>query len=407
MLETIVYNEKGDAYLNSLRRFVMSGLLVPTQENLVINVPAASAVLPGVSNYIPLQGPGDAKSEIFSAVGVQGVVNVGIGTVTTNGSTALVGIGTIFAQQLQPGSQIVVAGSGTYTIASIQSNTAATLTGVAGAAVGAVWTFTVPIIAAVQNNLACLIEDSGHRRLLMNAPVPVLHMFGTAQKPGFLRESLLLEVDQTMRMQLYNYSAAGPGSLAPQFEFRKWQIESLKRPDVGVFIEALRQRKTYLQPYWLTLDNGYVDVAAGGSTTAFFTITGDITVVLFDALGHAISTGQAGDVQEMFSTQIFGPRQQWQFQSQPFTLNTGWGTASNPMRLPTPITAEPGSQIKIVIQNLITDQPTRVFLTFHGVAFYTGLGGSGGALTTPSLLTAAQQMYRATTTQIAAAGPQG
>ena len=408
MLETILFDDKGSAWLNSLRRFCLSGVLVPEQNNLVVNVPAMSGSNPGRSSTIPIQGPEDAKSECYSLVGIQGAVNVGQGLVTTVGGVAVTGSGTKFLSQLQVGSVVQVPGVlAPVAVASVTSDTAFTTTVPLPVVTGAMFTFQVPIINDVRDRMFVTIHDQAWRRMLMNRDVPVRHVFGDAQKPLFMKESLLLEVDQTLLFQLTNYSTLGPGSVAPLIEARKWQVESLKRRNVAVFIDGLRQRKTYVNPYWLTLDDGIVTIPAGGAVTKFFTTTGDITCLLFNLYGHAISSGQAGDVQEMVSLEFFDAVNGRALQAQPVTLNTACGDASNAFHLPTPLTCEPASQIMVKMRNLITDQPTDIMLTWHGVAVYTGMAGKGGSITDRALVDSARDMYRSMAPQIVPASTQG
>ena len=405
MLESLIQAPNGDTYLNSLRRFALSALLVPTAENLVINVPAAtSATNHGVSLTTPIQGPEDARSELYSLVGVQGVTNVGQGTITS-AATAVTGTGTSFGAQLQVGSTIFIAGA-TATVTAVVDDTHCT-TSVALGAVASTYFFTTAINTAVRDNLFVDIEDTAWRRKLMNREVPVQHVFGTAQKPMFMRESLLLEGDQTLLLRLYNYSQTAAGSLAPMIEARKWQVEALKRPEVASYIQGLRQRKMFVQPYWLTLDDGFTDVAIGATNTVFFTVTGDVTLVLFNLYGYVNTAGVAGDTQEYVALELFDAKTERALQVQPMTLNTACGTASNPFRLPTPLICEPSSQIRARVRNLITDAASRVFLTFHGVAIYTGYGMKGSALTDPAIVAEARKMYNALEPTVIGASPRG
>ena len=199
MLETILFSPDGSAWVNSLRRFALSGVLVPEQNNLVINVPAAVGANPGRSLPIPIQGPEDAKSECYSLVGIQGAVNVGQGTVTTIGGVDVVGAGTKFLSQLQVGSLIQVPGS-TFpgvAVTAVTSDTACQTLIPLPVVAGVIFTFTVPVVADVRDRMFCTIEDQAWRRMLMNRDVPVRHVFGDAQKPLFMKESILLETDQT------------------------------------------------------------------------------------------------------------------------------------------------------------------------------------------------------------------
>jgi hypothetical protein len=403
-LESLIYDAKGDAWLNSLRRFVLSAMLVPTQQNLVVNVPMAVGTNRGVSNTIPIQGPEDAKSELHSLIGVQGVRNIGLGTITS-AANAVTGTSTAFTAQLHVGSTILTAAAFA-TVTAIADDTHCTTNNALGAG-GVAYFFTTVINADARDNLFVEIEDPAWRRMLMNRDVPVQHVFGTAQKPLYMRESILLEGDQSLLFRFYNYSTAAPASITPMIEARKWQVESLKRPEVAAFIEGLRKRKLHIQPYWLTLDNGYIDVAASDMVTQFFTITGDIAFVAFNLYGYVSTTGTLGDTQEYVALEFFDAKTNRALQIQPTTLNTACGTAFNPFHLPAPLICEPASQIRVRIRNLVTNATVRVFLTFHGVACYMGIGMKGGALTDPAVMAEAAKMYQATMPVVIPASPRG
>lgn len=406
MLRSLIYDNKGQAYLNSLRRFAFSANLVPSQENLIVNVPAMVGLNAGHSMPIPIQGPEDAKAELYSMIGFQGVVNLGIGVITTVGGVAVVGTGTNFTSQLQVGSTIAVAG-GNSTVATITDATHLTTVAPLPVVAGVQFFFTVAVVADVRDRMTCEIEDQAWRRRLMNRDVPVQHVFGTAQKPKFLAESLLLETDQTLLLRFINNSAGGPGSLAPLIEARKWQVEALKRNEVAAFIEGLRQRKKWVQPYWLTCDDVPATLAAGASGIHFFTVTGDVTVILFELMAYTITAGRVGDTQEVVSLEFYDAKTERALQVQPTTINTACGTSSDPFVLPTPLVCEPNSQIKCRMRNLITSASTDVFMTFHGVAVYTGYGNKGGALTEADVGREARRMYANIEPSVIPASAQG
>ncbi len=396
MLPTFVTDKKtGAVSLNSLRRFVMSGVVVPAPELLFAKMLAAtSANSPGQSNIIPLQGPEDARSFIHSYTGAQGLANLGTGTIS-NAANAITGVGTKFLSQLQVGDTIRVAGGLSDTVATITSDTALTTTGVLVCA-GLPFAYLTPIVADVRDRMTVEINDTAWQRMLMNRPVIVNHVFGSARKPLFLRETSLLETNQTLRFKFFNNSMSGPGSFALSTEAVKYQTEAAKRQDVQAFITKERKRKTWFQPYWLTLDDGFVTIPANQQATKFLTCTGDITLVLFYVYGQVLTNGASGNTQEKVQIELFDDKTGRAMQNQPFTLNTGCGTPENPFILPTPWIVEPQSQIKARFTSLITDQPVDVFLTFHGAAFYTGNRRNGGGLIDPEMLAESRRIFKAT-----------
>lgn len=408
MLPSTFTNKKGETYLNSLRRYVMSGLMATYQDLLIARIPAALGVTPGRSLPVPIQAPQDAKTEIYSLTGFGDTLsNIGIGTITTTGADVnVVGVGTKFLNQLRVGDVIKTA-NGTGTVATITSDTTLTTLANMAANTAQAFAYTITTSLAIQQQVFVNIEDQANRRNLMNRDCPVAHVFGSAQKPLFLKESLLLEDDQTALVTFYNYSTSGPAAFMSIAEGRKWQKEALTHPEIEAFIVGLRQRKQYVQPYWLTLDNGWATIPAGGSSINFFTVTGDLTTVLFNLYGYAVSTGVAGDIVNKVSLEFFDAKTQRQLGIQPVPLGAICGTAQNPMPLPVPLTCEPQTQIQVRITNLVTDQPTTVYLTFHGVGVLTGSNWRGGALNEPEIVKASEQMYKNTSKiQVRPASPQ-
>jgi hypothetical protein len=403
-LKSLLFGPNSEVTLNPLKRFTLSAVVVPSQDNAIAQVPAGSANNPGRSRLIPIQGPQDGKSEIYSFTGKEGLTTQGIGLITTTGGDVnVVGIGTKFLAQLQVGSVIkTTAGNGT--IATISSDTVATTTLAMAANTAANFFVTITPTTNSLNSMSVLVNDQGWRRYLMNRDVPVKHVFGSNTKPLFLKESLLLETDQTFQLQFLNYGSDA-ASFAPISEGRKWQMEALKNENVFNYIAGLRERKTYIQPYWLTLNNRFISVPAGGQATAFLTCTGDITLVLFNVYSTAViadGTDHTNDISVAF--QDGGTHRAMQAQPMPLALCTG--TAENPFRLSTPWILEPQRFIQADFQNS-GNANVNVYLTFHGVAVYTGSNFRGSTLTNKNLIREAAKMYDAMSTPtIIEASPQ-
>lgn len=407
-LKSLVFDAKGTVYLNSLRRFCLSGVIVPQQNLTISKIPqAASLSQPGRATPIPLQGPADASTEVYSLTGSQGLTNQGIGVITTDGITAaVVGIGTKFLSQISVGDTIATTvGSGT--VLSIQSDLALTMTAPLGANASANFFFTTPAIRTNGENIFVRIQDQAWRRYLMNRDVPAIHVFGTNQKPLFMKESLLLETDQTLLLEFTNYSTAGAASFAPIAEGRKWQYEALKSKAVYDFIQGLRDRKQFIQPYWLTLDKGWSTLPIGASSNEFLTCTGDITLFLFNLYARAFRDSDGVDVSNNVTVFMQDAKTQRSMQIQPMPLAAIAGTSGDPMRLASPWIVEPQTQIRCTFVNN-SGAACKAYLTFHGVAIYTGSSWRGSTLTNKHLMRVGEQMYQAMSEpQIIPAEPQG
>lgn len=229
------------------------------------------------------------------------------------------------------------------------------------------------IIADIRNRLEVEIKDNSYRRVYMNRPILANHVFGTNLQPFFLNESIFLESQQVLNLQFYNRSALGQSVYRMAFESRKFQASALANQNVTRQIGEFRQRKTFLNPFWFTSDAA-VQLPAGGTVPVFFNNSRDNFLILFNIMCQTITTGVAGDVQEIVSFRIFDPRTARPLNNQPITLNTATGTAQFPFQLPTALMVEPRTTVQVDMTNLITDQPTEVFFTFHGVASFMGEG---------------------------------
>ena len=227
--------------------------------------------------------------------------------------------------------------------------------------------------ADTQQRMTVEIYDQSFRRLCQNRAVLVDHVFGTGQTPFYLKESVFLQPQQGLQFSFFNPAAAGETNFRFAASARKVQQAEFSRGYMDQFVADNWDRKTLLQPFWFTT-NEAVTIPAGGNATAFLTNTQDKFCAFFYAMARAITTGVAGDTQERVSFQFFDPKTERPMQNTPVTLNCGTGNANFPYILPSPILMEPNVQMRVQMTNLITDQPTEVFLTFHGVACYTGEG---------------------------------
>lgn len=225
------------------------------------------------------------------------------------------------------------------------------------------------VVADVNNRLTVQIRDTAFRRTLMNRPILFDHVFGSVFQPFFLGESILLEGQQTLEFTFFNNSAGGNAVVAMMLETRKFQASALSNPVNTDQIQLLRQRKTFMNPFWLTSDQA-IQIPAGGTATAFFRNTRDYYLILQYIMARTITAGVAGDLQERIAYFIRDAKTGRPLMNQPVTLNMGTGTSQFPFVLPTALMVEPFTNIQIDFFNLVTDQPTEVFWTFFGTGLY-------------------------------------
>jgi hypothetical protein len=227
--------------------------------------------------------------------------------------------------------------------------------------------------ADAQNRTTVRIRDVAYRRQLMNRPIILNHVFGTNLQPFFLTESILLEGQQTMEFAFFNNSVAGNAIYRMALESRKLQASALANEVTTDEIGLLRQRKTFLNPYWLTNDRQHpypLVIPAGGQLNVTFKTTRDYFLILQYIMCQAVTTGVAGDVQELISFTIRDPRTGRPLSNQPITLNNGAGTSQFPFVLPTALMVDPITSIDVTFNNLVTDQPTEVWFCFFGTGIF-------------------------------------
>lgn len=224
-------------------------------------------------------------------------------------------------------------------------------------------------VADVQNRLTVQITDNGWRRRLMNRAIIANHVFGNNLRPFRLLETILLRQQQTLQFDFQNNSTAGASNFRFAGETVKFQASELMNPEVTDYIARMSQRKLYLTPWWQTTDQA-VTIPASGTVNAFFTFTRDVYTVLFYSMMQVLTTGVAGDLQERVTLSMFDAKTERPLQNQPFTLNTGTGTAQFPFHFPTGWCIEPNTKIRVQMTSLVTDQPIEVFWTLAGVATF-------------------------------------
>lgn len=314
MIPAWVNSKSGAVYLNDLKRYVKGTFLVPAAAVTPLIIPAAaSATVPSVSPPVVVESSPDAVSEIFS----------------------------MFAEQ----------DAGTN--------------------------------ADVQARMTVQITDTAFRRRLMDQPILCTHVFGgggvngsggiAGSLPLFLRETILLEQQQTLEFGFSNNSVAGSTSFRFGMEGRKFQSTSLSRQQVSDYINQERFRKTLLNPYWLSTDMMPNTINPGAVQTVFITNAADTFFVVFGIVATFILNNPdaaGGDIVEGFTVQFFDAKTQRPLQNQPVARSCCTGSAGLPFQLPTGLIMEPNTKMQMNLTSLVTGSTIDAFITFIGVKSY-------------------------------------
>jgi hypothetical protein len=217
---------------------------------------------------------------------------------------------------------------------------------------------------------------SGSERKLQNRPILASHMFGTAQQPfllSLLSETLFLKPQECINLVLKNASAATVSNFSTVMKIVKAQIKATQDAELSTWIKHKIARGAVLHPYWFTMHssvggNAGVTLATGGQATVVFNNKINSTLIILASMASAFSSGIAGDTQEKFKGRLVNERNQQQLDNQFVTWNCGWGSGALPFILPTPLFVYNRQSLTLQLQNLVTDQPTNVYVTYFGVA---------------------------------------
>lgn len=224
--------------------------------------------------------------------------------------------------------------------------------------------------ADVQRRLSCRIYDQGWRRYLMNTDIPANFVFGGPGTPFILPETIFLEPQQTLQLQFFNRSAGGQSNFRPAAEARKFIDVGMGIRPLTDFIAAARREKGLLYPFWLTANpGGLITIPANGRIEVQFTNTQDQLYLITHIMALGIAAGgAAGDLQELFTVELFDSKNQRALQNSPISWNCLAGNAQFPYLMPTPLWMEPATTMRAVFWNLVTNRTTDVLFAFCGVA---------------------------------------
>jgi hypothetical protein len=310
---TLLQDRSGAISLNRVYQSLKDGILIPSSEGIV--VPAATSLTnPGQSPYTTLESPSDAWDELFALIG-----------------------------NFDPASD-----------------------------------------ADAAARMLAMIKDTGTvERRLMNRPVLFNHVFGTVQNPAYIMDSatnIWMEPLQSLIFNFFNPSIAGPATLNYSALCTKFQQPSMNAPKVKDYVGKALKHYRQITPYWFTCDssvdntNGQVagfTIPAGGTVDIFFTSSADVELILTCAYATSIpAAGAVGDTVERFQAQFWDARTDRPMQTQPFTLNTGFGSPAFPHYFSIPIIVPPDYKLRARFKSLITNVSQDVFVTLHGVANY-------------------------------------
>lgn len=220
------------------------------------------------------------------------------------------------------------------------------------------WAYLMSL--ATSKNFLVKVFDPGTRRDLMNNFIHAATLLGTAQRPGLLPETYLLNTENAgreLQLSVRNLSAA-PNNVEIALHGRRWYHMEAP-PDVQEDIRKKFKQRERTTAYWLTPDGGPgFTVPAGGALV-------DQAAPLFVADDEADT--------EVFKVTTFstGP---FEFRlrelaSNRFLMNdfvrveNGWGTAEFPFVFQESLLIERNYKVAVEVRDLSGANNT-IFLTF-------------------------------------------
>lgn len=193
------------------------------------------------------------------------------------------------------------------------------------------------------------LELSEYRNL-MNAPIHIRNIAGTAQQPAILREPFWFESNYAVRVRAVRLSGASAATVRMNFggaNYYPWGPDVELDPE-GVRtmrerIMAWRDRRKFIIPFWYTTDDAFITLTSNAKGNQICKIGDDAH---FEAMSvAAVSTGEfAMTIQEVRSKQTL--------MNGPISQTAAWGTAQLPTIFPVPYLIPQGSKLQINFEDL-------------------------------------------------------
>jgi hypothetical protein len=203
------------------------------------------------------------------------------------------------------------------------------------------------------------IFDPGTRRNLMNNPIHAATLLGTAQRPGMLVETYLLNTENAGRELQFDFTdlSGAPNTVETVLHGRRW-YQNEAPPDVQADIRKKFQQRERTTAYWLTTKVSPIVLGAGGE--------------LINNLAPLIEADDEADT-EVFklTASSTGP---FEFRLRELASNrtlsndfirveSGFGTAQFPFVFQESLLIERNYDVAIDIRD-VSGAPNTIFLTF-------------------------------------------
>lgn len=218
-------------------------------------------------------------------------------------------------------------------------------------------------------NFTVLMEDIGAGRRMMNLPIHVRNLFGTAQTPGMLRENYYMLSNNFLQVTLSKVVGAAtttrPYLAGAQYypgsnDILAWPEQ---RAYLHEMIKKMARRREYVWPYWFTTDPTPVALGPAGVAT-ISTPIGDDSHLEVMAWTN-VSTGN-------YSLRVTEPKTRQTLMNGVVTANNALGTALFPAFFPKPYLIPSGHRLVFEFTDL-SGAPNNIFISLQGRRLYAPL----------------------------------
>src|SRR3990167_832349 len=227
--------------------------------------------------------------------------------------------------------------------------------------------FRVPPDATALAAWTADLTEVASQRRMMNQPIHIRNLAGTAQEPAILREPIWFE--SNFALQMVAKKIAGAAVDVRMFlggvNYYPWdQVENDPSGSAQIRENILswRERRKYIIPYWLTTDtpNQPVALTGNGSASAIGKIGDDAQFEAYSLC--VVSTGA-------FTMTIQEVRSKQYLMNGPISSQAAWGTARLPTFFPVPYLIPRGAKLQFNFVDL-SGSTNNIYVTLAGRSIY-------------------------------------
>lgn len=228
-------------------------------------------------------------------------------------------------------------------------------------------TFLETLLGSTLADYTIQVSDFGDQRQYMNFPIHIRTFAGSGQLSARLSEPLFLPTRHQLMLRFHKLSAASAQStrlflIGKLFDTWSSNLQKYRNDhaDMVKDINYWLERRKYVFPYWMTTENGVVNVPAN-QTVFVDSLIGDEGHFEATAIMRAFGTAQTSNP---FEVELLNPQTRQSYMNG--SIHSYMiGDALNPQPLPAPALIPSGSILRFKIKDL-SGSANAVHLTLRG-----------------------------------------